>query len=320
MAVVEGAQREKPAGRLKWTRLVWWISLHVGALLAPFYFSWSGLVLCLTLYVMGSMGITLAYHRLLTHRSFQTPRVIEHILTFFGVLANQGGPLQWVATHRVHHKHSDHEGDPHTPRDGTFWAHALWWMTVNESLERLSENRRYVMDLAKDPIHRFYERFNFAIPVLIGVLLYPAGQWWGGLGVSWVLWGFFLRTAVVYNATHFVNSATHKWGYRNFVTRDDSTNLWWVALVSFGEGWHNNHHAFPRSARHGMRWWEFDATFLAIKVLSFLRMARHIHVPGAILRPVTKPSACAVEEASSSEAAAIPDNLSLSPKLAPSVS
>ena len=269
---------------------------------------------------MGGMGITLAYHRLLTHRSFQTPRVVEHVLTFFGVLANQGGPLQWVAAHRVHHKHSDQEGDLHSPRDGTFWAHTLWWMTDNSLLDNPYAYRRYVMDLYKDPMHRFYERFNFVIPLLIGILLYPAGQWWGGVGVSWILWGFFLRTAVIYHATHFVNSATHQWGYRNFVTRDDSTNLWWVALFSFGEGWHNNHHAFPRSARHGMRWWEFDVTYLAIKVLSLFRVARHIHVPGTILRPVARPSARAIEVENQEAAEIGADPLSPTPELVHSVS
>ncbi len=323
MQVAEGVPSTRPVRRIKRTRLAWWIFLHLGALLAPFYFSWSGLVVFLTLYLLGGLGVTLAYHRLLTHRSFQTPKIVEHFLTFFGVLANQGGPLQWVAAHRVHHRHSDKEGDPHTPRDGTFWAHALWWMTESDLMDDPGQYKRYVMDLYKDPVHRFFDRFNVAIPLSIAALLYPLGQWWGGVGMSWLVWGFFVRTVVIYNSTHFVNSATHKWGYRNYQTRDDSTNLWWVAILSFGEGWHNNHHAFPRSARHGLRWWEFDLTYIMIKLLSFASLAKHIHVPGTVLRPVTKLSARGIEAeklAADEAALGTPESLPATPELAHSVS
>ena len=115
-------------------------------------------------------------------------------------------------------------------------------------------------------------------------MLFGLGQLCGGVGLSWVVWGVFVRTAVLYHATWLVNSATHYWGYRTYTTRDDSTNLWWVALLTLGEGWHNNHHAFPRSARHGLRWWEVDMTYWGIRVLSWVRLARRIHLPGRILR------------------------------------
>ena len=178
-------------------------------------------------------------------------------------------------------------------------------------------------DLHKDPVHRFFDRFNVLIPLAIAALLYPLGQWWGGVGMSWLVWGFFVRTARIYNATHFVNSATHKWGYRNYPTRDDSTNRWWVAILSFGEGWHNNHHAFPRSARNGLRWWEFDFTYVMIKLLSFASLAKHIHVPGAILRPVAKlsPRGLEAEKLAADEAAlSSPEPVSATPELAHSVS
>jgi stearoyl-CoA desaturase (delta-9 desaturase) len=171
------------------------------------------------------------------------------------------------------------------------------------------------MDLHRDPVHRFFERFNLVIPLSVGLLLYPAGQLWGGVGVSWVLWGFFFRTAFIYNATHFVNSATHKWGYRNFETRDDSTNLWWVAIFSLGEGWHNNHHAYPRSARHGLRWWELDFTYMMVTLLRAFGLARHIHVPGAVLSPMQKSAGAvaAATEPSSDPASSAPELVQTGP-------
>ena len=256
-------------------------------MLAPFTFCWSAVVVCVVLYLAAGLGVTMGYHRLLTHRSFQTPRFVEYILTALGSLANQGGPLQWVAVHRIHHKHSDAEGDPHSPRDGLWWAHMLWWMPHVPTLDEPARYARYVMDLAKDPVHRFFQRFQVLLPLVLAAAVYGLGEAWGGVGVSWVVWGMFVRTALLYHATWLVNSATHLWGYRSHETRDRSTNLWWVALLSLGEGWHNNHHAFPRSARHGLRWWEVDPTYWLIRLMSLVGLAKQIHVPGKILRQVT---------------------------------
>lgn len=269
-----------------WAQIFWWSVLHGGAVFAPFTFSWSGLGICVGLYLATAIGITMGYHRLLTHRSFRTPRFVEYILTALGALANQGGPLQWVAIHRVHHQHSDREGDPHTPRDGVWWAHMFWWMPRERHMEGPTLHQRYVADLARDPVHRFFQHGYIVLPILLSLALFAAGEWAGGLGWSWLVWGMFVRTVFVHHATWFVNSATHLWGYRTYETHDDSTNLWWVALLTLGEGWHNNHHAFPRSARHGIRWWEFDPTFLMIRTMSWMGLAKHIHVPGRVLRPV----------------------------------
>jgi stearoyl-CoA desaturase (delta-9 desaturase) len=269
---------------LKWLRMVWWSAIHMGAALAPLAFSWSGLTVCLILYLLSGIGVTMGYHRLLTHRSFQTPKAVEYILSVLGSLANQGGPLQWVATHRIHHAHSDHEGDPHSPRDGGWWAHVLWLMPFHPVLDDRRRFLRYVPDLARDPVHRVLEGWHVLLPLLLAGLLFALGQAWGSVGLSWLLWGIFVRTALLYHATYLVNSATHMWGYRSHPTRDHSTNLWWVALLSLGEGWHNNHHAFPRSAQHGLRWWELDVTYLLIRSLGLLGLAKHIHVPGKILR------------------------------------
>ena len=225
----------------------------------------------------------MGYHRLLTHRSFQTPKLVEYVLTFLGTLANQGGPLRWVAVHRMHHQHSDTEGDPHSPRDGIWWAHLLWWMPHIPALDDPGYYERYVPDLVKDPVLCFLQRFHFLGSLVLAGLLFTLGEVWSGVGLSWLVWGMFVRTTLLYHATWLVNSATHSWGYRSYATRDGSTNLWWVALLTLGEGWHNNHHAFPRSARHGIRWWELDLTYCLIRLLALMRLAKQIHVPGNIL-------------------------------------
>ena len=268
---------------LNWPSILWWSFIQTGVVLAPFTFTWSGLVVCLVLYLLAGFGITMGYHRLLTHRSFQTPRVVEYLLAVLGSLANQGGPLQWVAVHRVHHRHSDAAGDPHSPRDGVWWAHLLWWMPHVPELDERGRYGRYIVDLARDPVHRFLQRWHILLPLALAALLFALGQLWGGAGLSWLVWGIFVRTTLLYHATWLVNSATHLWGYRSHDTRDGSTNLWWVALLTLGEGWHNNHHAFPRSARHGLRWWELDLTYCLIRLLGLVGLARCIQVPAGVL-------------------------------------
>ncbi len=266
--------------------------MQAGVVLAPFAFSWSGVAVCGILYLLAGFGVTIGYHRLLTHRSFRTPRAVEYTLAVMGSLANQGGPLRWVAVHRIHHRHSDAAGDPHSPRDGVWWAHLLWWMPYVPALDEPACYRRYVPDLAQDPVHRFLERFHILLPLALAGALFGLGAAWGGwtLALSWLVWGIFVRTTLLYHATWLVNSATHLWGYRSHPTRDDSTNLWWVALISLGEGWHNNHHAFPRSARHGLRWWELDPSYGVIRLLGLVGLARHIQVPKRSQRRLTAPS------------------------------
>lgn len=267
--------------RLNWLLILWIAVIHAGMVLAPFTFTWSALVVCLVLYLVTSIGVTMGYHRLLTHRGFQTPKPMEYFLTVLGSLSNQGGPLQWVATHRAHHAHSDEEGDPHSPRHGGWWAHMLWWMRFDPVLDDPIQRQHYVKDLAKDAFYRFLQRWHVLPPLLLAGLLFALGEFWGGVGLSWLVWGVFVRTTLTYHATWLVNSATHMWGYRNYDTKDRSRNLWWVALPTFGEGWHNNHHAFQRSARHGLRWWELDVTYYLIALLGFVGLARDIHKPQA---------------------------------------
>jgi stearoyl-CoA desaturase (delta-9 desaturase) len=265
--------------RLNWLPILWIGTIHVGAVLAPFTFTWSGLAIGLCLYVLTVLGVTMGFHRLLTHRSYQTPKPVEYVLTVLACLANQGGAFQWVATHRAHHAHADQPGDPHSPRDGGWWAHMLWWMPFDQTLDVPAERERYVKDLVKDPVHRFLAHCQVPAQLLLAVLLFVLGQAWGGVGLSWLVWGIFVRLTLSYHVTWLVNSATHMWGYRTYETKDDSTNLWWVALLGFGEGWHNNHHAFPRSARHGLRWWELDVAYWLIHLMGMVGLAKHIHTP-----------------------------------------
>ena len=273
--------------RLAWASLVWIGALHLGALLAffPGFFSWSGLAVCLILHwLTGGIGICLTYHRLLTHRSFALrPAWLEYVLTIVGACASEGGPVGWVADHRKHHAHSDEEDDTHTPLRGFFWAHMYWWMMVGADSEHTPEfYQKWAPDLYRDPVHRWLEKYHFVFPLLLFAALYAVG------GMPWLVWGGFVRSVFVLHSTWLVNSASHVWGYRSHVTRDKSTNLWWVALLTYGEGWHNNHHAYQTSARHGLRWWEIDATYIAIQVMKVCRIAYNIRLPR--VRPAQEPA------------------------------
>ena len=259
--------------RIKWPTLITICLIHFGAIFAFWTFSWKALILCGVLYwLTGSIGITLCFHRLLAHRSFNASKLIAYPAALLGTLAGQGGPLSWVADHRVHHRYSDKEGDPHSPRDGFLWSHMLW-LFFWSYLDRFDAYKKQVPDLMRDSFYRFLDRFHGLFIIAFAVFLYL----WGGF--PFLVWGFSVRMVLLYHATWFVNSATHTWGYRTYSTSDTSRNLWWVSLVAFGEGWHNNHHAFQGSARHGLRWWEFDLTYLQIRFLAMLGLVRKVQVP-----------------------------------------
>ena len=263
-----------PAGRydrLAWETCFFMLLFHAGAVLALFNFSWSGLaVLLVTYYVSLVFGIGMSYHRLLTHRSFKAPKLVEYALTVCATLALEGGPMFWVATHRRHHQHSDADHDPHTPRHGGLWAHMGWIMFGHSQHNRPELLAKYAPDLAKDPFHVWISRYHWVPLTVLGVVLLALGGW------TWVLWGVFLRTTIGLHATWLVNSATHLWGSRRFATRDDSRNSWWVALLTFGEGWHNNHHAHPTSAAHGLAWYEIDVNYLNIKAFELLGLVSDV--------------------------------------------
>ncbi|MEQ8316348.1 MAG: fatty acid desaturase [Phycisphaerales bacterium] len=253
---------------------------HALCLAAPFVFSWSGLAWCLVLFWFSSgIGITLGWHRLLTHRSFRTPRWVELALTVVGCLSLQHGPIEWVGTHRMHHAHTDGDEDPHSPTHGFFWSHVRWTFFKTEP-----DPRQFAKDLVRDRTIARIDRVYWLFPLLLAAVLLVAGEFIRpGLGISWVVWGVALRTVLVFHAIWFVNSAAHTWGYKNFEdASDDSRNNWWVAIIAFGEGWHNNHHADPRCAAHGRRWWEFDPTWTTIRLMRRVGLAWDVKDPGPL--------------------------------------
>jgi fatty-acid desaturase len=250
------------------------LAFHAGAVAALFMFSWKALVVAVLLWwISGSLGIGVGYHRLLTHRGFSSPKWVEYALTVCGTLALEGGPIFWVATHRVHHQNTDKDGDPHSPRDGGFWSHMGWIISGRVMHNNASELLPYVPDLRKDGFHRWISKWHWVPISALGVGLLIFGGW------QYVMWGIFLRTVVGLHATWLVNSATHIWGRQRFDTGDASTNSFWVAMLTFGEGWHNNHHAHPQSARHGLAWYEFDLNWYEIAILRWLRLASKVRLP-----------------------------------------
>jgi fatty-acid desaturase len=266
---------------LNWTTLTAMTLFHAGALAAFFFFSWSRLAVATILYILAiNVGIGMCYHRLLTHRGYQVPKWLEYLMTVCATLSLEGGPIFWVSTHRVHHQLSDQEGDPHTPNEGGWWAHVGWiffGQSLHDQTEALS---RYSPDLRKDRFHVWLSKYHWLPITVSGLLLLGLGWAFGGWknGVGMVLWGVLLRVTLGLHATWLVNSATHLWGSRRFHTKDDSRNNWWVALLTGGEGWHNNHHAHPVSARHGLKWWEIDPNFWGIWILAKLGLARKVKV------------------------------------------
>jgi fatty-acid desaturase len=259
--------------KINWPTTVALVFLHAGAIAALFMFNWRDFAVAFALnWLFVGFGISLGYHRLHTHRGYRTPLWFEYFLALCGALTLEGGPIFWVATHRVHHQKSDQPGDPHSPREGAFWAHMGWIVFGEAKHDNTRLMSKYAPDLAK---HRFYLWLNdwHWIPtVVLGLVLLAIG------GVSMVLWGVALRIVFGLHATWAVNSATHMFGSRRFATRDDSRNTWWVALLTFGEGWHNNHHAHPVSARHGLVWWEFDPSWLTLKLFRAIGLVWNIQV------------------------------------------
>ena len=248
--------------KVNWLTAIVLVWFHILAVVALFQFTWTNLMVAAALYYAAvGLGISMGYHRLHTHRGFKTPRWFEYFLAVCGTLTLEGGPMFWVALHRQHHQHSDQPLDPHTPRVSGFWAHIGWVLFGEGHHNDTTMTARYAPDLAKHPFYRWLSTYHWVPLTVLGFALLAVGGW------GMVNWGIFLRVVVGLHATWLVNSATHLWGSRRFATKDDSKNSWWVALLTFGEGWHNNHHAHPVSARHGLAWYEFDPTWLQLKAL-----------------------------------------------------
>lgn len=265
--------RETQGKTRNWFTTLFMAAFHIGAIAALFCFSWKAFAVSAVLYVFAiNLGIGMGYHRLLTHRGYTTPKWVEYFLAICGTLALEGGPLFWVTTHRIHHQLTDRPGDPHSPRDGGWWSHAGWIMSGPGLHAQTAILARYAPDLAKDRFMVLLSKYHWVPLTLAGLALLAFGGW------SFVLWGIFFRVVVGLHATWLVNSATHMWGSKRFPTRDDSRNNWWVALLTGGEGWHNNHHAYPVSARHGLAWYEFDPNYYGICLLQKIGLARNVKV------------------------------------------
>ena len=280
---------------IRWRYAVGIPLLHLLACLAfvPWLFSWTGVVLCvLGFYVFGTLGINLCYHRLLTHQGLVAPKWLEHSLAILGVCCLQDTPACWAAMHRVHHKHSDEQSDPHSPLVAAFWGHCGWLMILNRDFRNLNYYQRFARDILRDPFYMKLERSAGWVWVYVAhaIVFFLAGfgiGWATGgtalaglqFGLSLLVWGVFLRTVLTWHITWSVNSVTHIWGYRNYDIGDNSRNNILVGLVSNGEGWHNNHHADQRAASHGHRWWEFDVTWLTIRVLEKLGLVTNVVRP-----------------------------------------
>lgn len=271
MSASREEKRIAPANKFSPLLALYFIAVHAGALAALAFFSWTNLAVMFVLYVMTGLGITVGYHRLLAHRSFRVPRWLERTLATFGAIALQGSPTTWVSDHRQHHFHSDHNDDPHDINRGLFFAHMGWIFFLRPRDDEHERKLRHARDLVNDPYYRWLDRFHYVPGFAVAVLLYLAG------GLPLFLWGFCARLVLLYHSTWLVNSAAHKWGYRNFGDAKGSNN-WLVALLAFGEGWHNNHHAFPGSARHGLRPWEIDVSWWLIAALQRLRVARDVAI------------------------------------------
>jgi fatty-acid desaturase len=294
ITAVRGSSRmARPAtaegSRILWTYVAGVGTYHALAMLAlvPWFFSWTGVALAVAgLYVFGTLGINLCFHRLLTHRSFECPKWLEHGLSILGVCCLEDSPARWVIAHRIHHQHSDEQPDPHSPLVNFLWGHMGWLFVENNATSSTGACDRYARDILRDPFYMRLERnlLWLWINVAQAALFFVGGLGFGLLagyslsaaaqfGASVLVWGVFVRTVAVWHITWSVNSLTHICGYRSYETGENSRNNWFVALISNGEGWHNNHHADQRSAAHGHRWYEVDVTYLTIRALVAVGLA-----------------------------------------------
>lgn len=275
-----------------WLNAVLVFSIHAFALAAviPWFFSWTGAILAfLGLYLYGTLGINIGFHRLLSHRSFSCPSWLERFFVLQGACCMMHTPAKFVAFHRMHHRYADKDDDPHTPRNSLLWGHVGWVVCESAEIVWADVYQQYAKDVLSDRFHRRFEKRGlllwtylfhafafFSLGFGIGTLLEGTAAAGLQLGASWVVWGVFVRTVAVWHITWFVNSAAHTWGYRNYETRDNSRNNWLAAILSNGDGWHNNHHAVPRAADHGQRWFELDVAFLTIQCLATVGLATDV--------------------------------------------
>jgi len=274
---------------IDWPRVVPFVALHLGCL-GAIWTGWSPFAagLAVALFAVRMFAITAFYHRYFSHRAFRTSRGWQFVFAVLGASAVQRGPLWWAAHHRHHHVHSDRPEDVHSARqDGFLRSHMGWFL----ARENFATRMRLVRDLARYPELRWLDRYDVAVPAALFVALWALGAWLEAvhpsLGTSsWqlVVWGFCISTVVLFHSTFVINSLAHCWGTRRYETSDDSRNNPLLALVTFGEGWHNNHHRYPGAARQGFYWWELDLSWYGLKLLAALGIVRDLRpVPLSIL-------------------------------------
>ena len=283
---------DEDAGRAReidWLRAVPFIGMHLACVAVL----WVGVspvavIVAVALYAVRMFAITGFYHRYFSHRTFRTSRVLQFVFALIGAASVQRGPLWWAAHHRNHHRHADTPADPHSPAvHGFWWSHAGWFLTRGG----FRTDWARIPDLARYQELRWLDRYDTVVPVVLAASLYAAGELlqhvapqWGTDGPQLLVWGFFVSTVVLFHATVTINSLAHRFGRRRFDTRDDSRNNVWLALLTFGEGWHNNHHFFPGTARQGFRWWEIDLTWYGLRLLALVGLVRELKpVPAWVL-------------------------------------
>ena len=284
------------ADRIDWLRAFPFIAMHV-ACLAVFWVGVSpiAVAVAVALYAVRMFAITGFYHRYFSHRTFRTSRPVQFIAALVGAACVQRGPLWWAAHHRNHHRHADTHLDPHSPGVyGFLWSHVGWFLTPRG----FRTHWERIPDLAKYPELRWLDRFDLVVPVALaaalfglGALLERVAPQLGTSAGQMLVWGFFISTTVLFHATVTINSLAHRFGKRRFETRDDSRNNLWLALITFGEGWHNNHHFFPGSARQGFRWWEIDLTYYGLRLMALFGLVRDLKpVPAWVVARASQPA------------------------------
>lgn len=261
--------------QIDWWRILPFLMMHI-ACIAVIWVGWStfSILFAVVLYVVRMFAITGFYHRYFSHKTFQTSRFCQFLFALLASTAVQRGPLWWAAHHRTHHMHSDDVRDVHSPhQQGFFWSHIGWFLAKANFVTQVDR----VKELAKFPELQFLDRFDSLIPIVFAVIIFILGEslahyasHLGTDGWQLLLWGFVISTVALYHATFTVNSVAHVWGSRRYATRDQSRNNFLIAIVTLGEGWHNNHHHYPGSARQGFYWWEIDLTYYGLKCLSAL--------------------------------------------------
>ncbi len=279
---VDGRQMDR-------VRTIPFIGLHI-AVLTVFFVGWSPIAvgMAVALYFGRMFAITGFYHRYFSHRAFRTSRGMQFMFGLLGASSGQRGPLWWAANHRVHHAHSDKPADVHSPvQHGLWWSHMGWFLAYNQ----LSTNLKRIKDFARYPELRFLDRFDALVPLVLAISLFLFGAWLGKVypnlgtnGWQMLVWGFVVSTVALWHGTFTINSLAHRFGSRRYATSDDSRNNLLLALLTLGEGWHNNHHQYSSSARQGFRWWEVDITYYLLRGLQFCGIIWDIRpVPASVL-------------------------------------